>query len=316
MAENGGSMAPARVTTTDWALFFVCVATWGSAYAAVHVALQGGASPWTITAARMWMGTLLLHGFLWAQRARNGEPLHALKITPRLVLLGIAGGTAPFALLSFAQLHISSGLTGILAALTPLMVGATAPLVAPEEKLTVTRLIGLLLGFAGVVVLTGPAAFSTAGASMLPGVLAATGAAASYALNALIARHGEPIPPLEASAGWTFWGALLATPFMLLMPSASPPMPVAWLMIALLALGPTALASLAYFRLVRTAGPGFLTQANYVLPLWAVTLGVIAFGEKLEPNMLAALLLIGLGLVTTQGGWRALALIWRRPSPP
>lgn len=294
------------VTATDWALFFVCVATWGSAYAAVHVALASGASPWTITASRMWMGTLLLHGFLWMQRARNGEPLQTFKITPRLVLLGIAGGTAPFALLSFAQLYISSGLTGILAALTPLMVGATAPLIAPEERLTVTRLIGLLLGFAGVIVLTGPAAFAASGSAMLPGILAATGAAASYALNALIARHGAPIPPLEASAGWTFWGAVLATPFMLLMPSETPPTPVAWLMIALLALGPTALASLAYFRLVRTAGPGFLTQANYCLPLWAVTLGVIAFGERVEPNMLAALLLIGLGLFTAQGGWRAL----------
>jgi drug/metabolite transporter (DMT)-like permease len=280
------------------------VATWGSAYAAVHVALQGGASPWTITAARMWMGTMLLHGVLWAQRARAGEPLHTFTITPRLVLLGLAGGTAPFALLSFAQLYISSGLTGVLAALTPLMVGATAPLVAPEEKLTTTRLIGLVLGFAGVVVLTGPAAFAMNGSGALVGILAATGAAASYALNALIARHGEPIPPLEASAGWTFWGAVLATPFMLLMPSAIPPSPLAWSMIALLALGPTALASLAYFRLVRTAGPGFLTQANYVLPLWAVTLGVIAFGERVEPNMLAALLLIGLGLFTAQGGWR------------
>lgn len=287
-------------------LFFACVVTWGSAYAAVHVALKEGAAPWTITAARMWMGTLLLHGVLWAQRARKGEQLQTFKITPRLVLLGIAGGTAPFALLSFAQLYITSGLTGILAALTPLMVGATAPLIAPEEKLTVTRLIGLLLGFAGVVVLTGPAAFTTAGAAMLPGILAATGAAASYALNALIARHGEPIPPLEASAGWTFWGALLATPFMLLAPGAGAPSSVAWLMIALLALGPTALASLAYFRLVRTAGPGFLTQANYVVPLWAVTLGVLAFGERLEPNMLAALTLIGLGLFTAQGGWRFL----------
>lgn len=309
-------MSAPRVTATDWLLFFACVATWGSAYAAVHVALEGGASPWTITAVRMWIGALLLHAVLWAQRARRGEPLQTFTITPRLVLLGIAGGTAPFALLSFAQLYISSGLTGILAALTPLMVGATAPLVAPEEKLTTTRLIGLLLGFAGVIVLTGPAAFTDTGAAMLPGILAAFGAAASYALNALIARHGEPIPPLEASAGWTFWGALLATPFMLFAPGETAPAPVAWLMIALLALGPTALASLAYFRLVRTAGPGFLTQANYVVPLWAVTLGVVAFGERVEPNMLAALLLIGLGLVTTQGGWRTLAALWPRMTRP
>jgi drug/metabolite transporter (DMT)-like permease len=297
----------AKPGSTDWALFALCVLFWGSAYACVHVALDADATPWTIVAGRLWLATIALHLWLWMQRARGKEPAPTPRSAGKLALLGFVGAMLPFALLSWAQTRIDSGLVGILAALTPILVGFTGPLFANEERLTSGRVIGLLLGFAGVVVLTGPEALAGLGGPELLGQLAAAGGAAAYAVNALMARRGVEIPPLEAAAGWTFWGALYATPFAM-MTWEGPPQPMAWVMIVVLALGATGVASMAYFVLLRSVGPTFVSQTNYILPLCAVALGALLFGERLDWNAAGALLLIGLGLVTTQDGWRRLGL--------
>ena len=226
---------------------------------------------------------------------------------------GFVGAMLPFALLSWSQTRIESGLVGILAALTPILVGFTGPLLAREDRLTSGKVIGLLLGFAGVVVLMGPEALAGLGGPELLGQLAAAGGAVAYAINAIMARRGVEIPPLEAAAGWTFWGALFSTPFAI-WTWADPPEPMAWVMIVVLALGATGVASIAYFVLLRSVGPTFVSQTNYILPLFAVGLGALLFGERLDWNAAAALVLIGLGLITTQDGWRRLELFLRRPA--
>ncbi len=292
-------------TTTDWALFALCVAFWGAAYACVRVALQHDAAPWTIVAGRLWIATAFLHGWLWLRRAAGKEPPPTPGSTGKIVTLGLIGAAAPFALLSWAQTRIDSGLVGILAALTPILVGFAAPLAGLEARLTPAKIVGVLLGFAGVIVLTGPEALAGLGGGEVLGQLAAAGGAVAYALNALLARRGVEIPPFEAAAGWTLWGALFSTPFAVLT-WAGPPAPMAWVMIVVLALGATGVASVAYFSLLRAVGPNFVSQTNYLLPLCAVALGALLFGERLEWNAAAALVLIGLGLVTTQDGWRRL----------
>lgn len=298
-------MPPSRPGPNDWALFAMCVGMWGSAYACVRVALHHDAQPWTIVAGRLWIGTAALHLLLWFRRSSGKEPTHTPHATGKMMLLGFVGAMAPFALLSWAQTRINSGLVGILAALTPILVGFIAPLMAQDDRLTTAKVIGLLLGFAGVVVLTGPDALSGLGAGAVWGELAAAGGAAAYAVNALMARRGPEVPALESAARWTFWGALYATPFAIWTWTGAP-QPLAWVMIVTLALGATGLASIAYFQLLRSVGPSFVSQTNYLLPLCAVGLGALIFGERLDWNAAVALGLIGLGLFTTQGGFRRL----------
>jgi drug/metabolite transporter (DMT)-like permease len=165
----------------------------------------------------------------------------------------------------------------------------------------------------------GPEALSGLGGGgslALLGQLAAAGAALSYAVNGLMARAGKPIPVLEASAGWTFYGAVLATPFAFhALATMPPPGAIAWTAILALAVGPTAVASVGYFWLVRRSGPTFVTQTNYAIPLWAVLLGALALGERLAPQAFAALALIGLGLFVAQDGLRAGLRLISRASP-
>lgn len=297
--------AMAKVGLQNWALFALCVALWGSAYAMVKLALQHGADPWIIVAGRLWIATGLLHAFWMWRRHRNLEPPRTRRTSGKLALLGAFGAAIPFALLSFSQLHIDSSLAGIIAAMTPILVGATAPLVTPGDRVTLWRIVGLALGFAGVVVLMGVEALSDLGGAAVIGQLAAAGAAVSYAVNTLLTRAGATIPALEAAAGWTFFGALLSTPFAVhaAMTGALPDA-TGWALIVGLAVGPTAIASVAYFHLVHTAGPAFVTQTNYAIPLWAVALGALLFGERLAANALAAGLLIAAGLFVAHEGWR------------
>lgn len=300
-------MSLSRPNANDWALFAMCVAMWGSAYACVRVALHHDAQPWTIVAGRLWIGSIALHLLLWKRRADGKEPATTPPATGKMIMLGLVGAMAPFALLSWAQTQINSGLVGILAALTPILVGFAAPLVGQDDRLTAAKIVGLLLGFAGVVVLTGPDALSDLGGGAVLGQLAAAGGAIAYAINALLARRGVTIPALESAARWTFWGALFSTPFAI-MTWSGPPDALAWVMIAVLAIGSTGIASVAYFQLLHDVGPSFVSQVNYFLPVCAVALGALIFGERLDWNAALALVLIGLGLMTTQGVWRRFGL--------
>jgi drug/metabolite transporter (DMT)-like permease len=300
-------MSAIPIKPVHWAAFALCVTLWGSAYAMVHVALSHGAPPAVIVGARLWISALIL--LVWLRvRSERLPPKAGWKDGrwPLLMALGFLGATLPFTLLSWAQNSIDSGLAGILAAITPLIVAVAAPLVAPEDKLTIWRIAGFSLGFAGIVVLMGPSALAGLGGPMFLGQLAAAAAAVSYAANTLLARAGPAMPALSASAGWTLFGALWSTPFMVTdFIDGARPDSMAWTMILLLGIGPTAIASVAYFWLIRAAGPSFVTQTNFVIPLVAVTIGIIAFGEEPGINAFAALCLIGAGL------WLA-----QRVSPP
>lgn len=301
---------PHRPTPLDWALFFFCVATWGSAYAGVHVAITHGAPPWVIVAGRLWLATLLLNGLLFFRRRAGKEPPATPGVQSKLALMGVIGAAAPFALFSYAQLAAASGLVGLYSGVTPIVVAALAPMFARDERLSFVRLIGVMLGFGGIAVLMAPAAAEGFASASLLGQAAAALGAACYAVNTLVARAGREIPAFESAATWTFYGALVSTPFALFELPQAQLDSAALIAIGGLALFPTALASIAYFYLIRSTGAVFVTQTNYLMPLWALALGAIAFGEVIGPSAMIAFVLIVAGLFVAQEGWR----IWRLKS--
>jgi drug/metabolite transporter (DMT)-like permease len=289
----------------DWLLFFVCVAFWGSAYALVRIGLDHGASPWQIVAGRLWLAAIFLNALLLAHRAATKTPRPAgTRASLKLVAMGFLGAAAPFALYSWAQLSAPSGIVGLYAAVTPLLVAGLAPAFAATERLDAMRLFGLALGLAGVAALMAPSVLGQGHASLW-GQGAAVLGSICYAANALVARSGAAIPPLAAAAGWTLFGALMSSPFAIVETTAGArPDAIAWLAVLGLALGPTGVASIAYFRLVCSAGPIFVSQTNYLMPLWALALGAVAFHEPIHANALAAFGLIAAGLFAAQRGPR------------
>jgi drug/metabolite transporter (DMT)-like permease len=222
-------------------------------------------------------------------------------------LIGLLNSGIPFALISFALLHISTGLSSILNATVP-MFGALIAWAWLKDKLTASRVLGLIIGFTGVAMLAwraaGPGlAFKPDASGLAPGwaVLACLLACLSYGISASYTkRYLSGLPPLVTAAGSQIGATLgLALPALWLWP-ARMPSPTAWL--AMLAVGVlcTGLAYILFFRLIEHAGPQRALSVTFLVPVFAVLYGVLFLGEVVTPWMLlcAAVIVCGTSLST------------------
>jgi drug/metabolite transporter (DMT)-like permease len=134
-------------------------------------------------------------------------------------------------------------------------------------------------------------------------VVAVLAGALCYAISAVLARLRPPSHPLPSAAVTTLIASGLMLPWLLVPGGVEVPAPPAGsALLAVLALGvfSTAWASVIYFGLVRSAGPAFVSQLNYLIPLWAVGIGVLFLGEEPRASQLVALALILGGILFTQ----------------
>ena len=295
---------------SDWALLLALTALWGSAFLLTKVAVGGMPPGWVVGGRLLLAAALLLPLAAW--HGGLGRPHWRAWIF--LGLIALLGNVLPFWLIAWGQRGIDSGLSGILMAVMPLAVLGLAHLFVPGEGLTRRRLAGFALGFAGVAVLLGPEAFSdqAAGEDMgapepLRAMLAVLGGALCYAVSAILARLRPAQGALATAALVTLLAALMALPIAVGIdphPARAP----TWVEVgALVGLGvfSTAAAAVLYFRLITEAGPSFAAQLNYLIPPWAVAMGVLFLGESPRPHHLYGLSLILAGvLIAATGGRR------------
>lgn len=286
-----------RADLADWLSLAALVAMWGTAFAVIRLAvatvppLSVAAGRIVVAAAALYL-TLRLAGFRLPRRGR---------LWLWFALLATVGNALPFYLISWGQERVASGVAGILMASNPLVTFLLAHYFVAGERVTRARLLGLGLGFAGVAVLMGPAALAEVGGD--PGRQAAIlGGALCYAANSVLTRRMPEVEPLVASTGVLLVASLLVTPAALVLGTPAAPGPSGASLVALLWLGlvPTAAATIVYFRLVRSAGPTFLSLVNYPVPIVAVATGALAFGERPGAEAWVALALILSGIALTQ----------------
>jgi drug/metabolite transporter (DMT)-like permease len=277
-----------------WALFAAVGVIWGIPFLLIKVADNGGLSVAVLVFARVFIGALVL----LPAAIRRGT-LKQLKPRWRwVVALSVVEVILPWALLSAAEQHLSSSLSGLILAATPIVGVGVARLAGDRDRLTVTRVAGLAIGLGGVTALLGPA---VAGGSTIA-VAEAFGTAVCYAIGPVIAARklaGTDSLSLTA-ASLTLASLVYVTPAMLTLPRHLPSTNVL-ASLAGLAVGCTALAFLLYLALIAEVGPVRAEVVTYVNPAVAVVLGVAVLGEPLTPRMLAAfaLILVGSVLATT-----------------
>jgi drug/metabolite transporter (DMT)-like permease len=275
---------------------------WGSSFMFTSVAVSS-LPPATVVAARLWIAALGLGGALVVRGGRlPASPVH----WRFFVICALVGNVLPFLLISWAQQHIPSGLAGLLMAIMPLTTLVLAHLFVEGERLTRIRVLGFTIGFSGIVVLIGPNVLLElqGTGSILLAELAVLAGAVFYAANTIISRHRPATAPLEASAGVTIAASLLMTPLSATMDQPwhlSPTAPAA-LAVAFLGIVSTGIATVVYFRLISIAGPSFLSLINYLIPIWAMGLGVVALGEQPGWSALVALVLVLLGIGLSEMG--------------
>jgi drug/metabolite transporter (DMT)-like permease len=211
----------------------------------------------------------------------------------------------PFLLIVWGQTQIPSGLASILNATTPVFGVVFAHLMTRDEKMTPARVAGVLAGFAGVVVLVGPAALGFEKAGVLAH-LAGVGAAASYALSSVYGRRFAKagVAPLASAALTTTIAAAMLAPFAFLLErplDIAAASPSALGAVAALGILCTAGGYLLYFRVLAATVATNLMLVTFLMPVTAIFLGWLLLAERLRPSHFLGMALIACGLAAIDG---------------
>ncbi len=290
-----------------WLLFIALGFMWGSSYFFIKIGVEAGLPPLTLVASRLFFGFLVLVTVVAIAR----EPLPR---SPRqyghLLVMSVVNIVLPFFLITWGEQSIDSALAAILNATVPLFVIVIAPLFLPDEHVTLNRVVGLAVGFAGVLVLFAPDLGVLEGNNLL-GWLALIGSSVSYALGNVYAKRNVTglRPMIPALFQVTFALAISAVLALVIeRPIGRVPVTrdslfaVVWLGV----LG-SGFAYLLYFRILRDWGATRTSLVAYLLPVFGIALGVL-LNEPVTPNRILGTLLIigGVALVNSRYGKRRL----------
>ena len=280
-----------------WLLFAAMSAVWGIPYLFIKIAVDHGLDPLLVAWGRMALGAIVLLPIAWHAGALDGLG----RKWRWIVAFAFAEIAVPFPLISYGEVHVSSSLAAILIAALPLVVAALTLWIEPEERVSAPRLVGLICGLAGVVVLMGIDVVGNGDELLGAGcVLAAT---IGYAIGPMIIRHRlAELDPRGVSGAALAAGAIMLAPSLALLPDAHPTAG-ALASVAVLGVVCSALAFVLFFALIVEAGPTRASVITYVNPAIAVLLGVIVLDEHLGAASLAGLALILAGSwIATRGG--------------
>ena len=291
----------------EWGLIVALSLVWGGSFFFVEIALQA-LPPFTVVLCRVGLAAVAL---LLVIRMSGTILPREPGLWLAFLVMGALNNLIPFSLIVWGQVHIDSGLASILNATTPLFTVLLAHAVTSDEKMTANRVLGVVVGLAGVAVLIGPEALGGVGAAGMIQILAQLailGAAVSYAAASLYGRRFRALPPLVPAAGMLCGSTVLVLPIALILdrPWALRPDLIVVAAVVALALLSTALAYLIYFRVLAVAGSTNLMLVTFLVPVSAVLLGTLILGERLDWTIFAGMGLIFAGLAAVDGralGW-------------
>jgi len=270
-----------------WAAFAAISTLWGMPYLFIKVAVDDGVPPIVLAWVRVTLAAAIL--LVLAQRAGT---LRALRGRGRVLLIyAVIEISLPFPLIGFGEQRVSSSLAAIIIAAVPLIVALLALRFDHSERVGGRRLVGLLIGFGGVIALVG---IDVAGNGRdLVGALGILLAAVGYAAGPMLLnqRLGDADPRAVMGVSLALASLVLAGPAVLTAPSEMPGSDgIASVLV--LAVFCTALAFTLFGMLIAEVGPGRAVVITYVAPIVAVALGVTILGERIGAGAIAGLLLI------------------------
>ncbi|MDO8876294.1 MAG: DMT family transporter [Pseudolabrys sp.] len=297
---------PGPALTIDrqsWLLLICLSVLWGGSFFFVAVALRE-MPPTTLALARVAFAAAFIYPIFKVQGGNLPTTLAGWK---PFVVMGLFNNIIPFTLIFAGQARIASGLASVLNATTPLF----ALLVLAsfgEERLILRRVVGVLIGLAGVYVLRDPDLVQSE--SQTIGMLLCLGGALSYGFAGLWGRRNfNNVPPLTTTTCQLIWSSVI----MAVIASAVDqpwhlPMPgfVTWSAVVGLAALSTALGYILFFKILAQAGAANVMLVTLLIPVTAILLGVLVLGEPLLMREIAGALVIAASLLVIDGrvlGW-------------
>jgi drug/metabolite transporter (DMT)-like permease len=277
---------------------FLLAGIWGWSFLFIKVAV-GGMPPATVACARVALGMIVLLAVVRLRGLRLPAGREAWR---HFAVVGLFGSALPFTLLAWGEQHISSALTAVLNAATPLF-AALLVAVFLGQRLRRSQSVGLLLGFVGVGVAAGLGASDLSGSS-LAGEAAAVGAGACYAIAITYGkRHLSDLSPLVAAAGQLVTATVLALPFAVVSTAREgiELTPRRLLAVCLLGFLGTGLAYVLFYRVMADLGPTMTAAVTYLVPITAVTVGLLFLHEPFHLRLVAGGALVVGGILLLNG---------------
>ncbi|MEH6652402.1 MAG: DMT family transporter [Motiliproteus sp.] len=296
----------------EWSMLIILSILWGGSFFFVGVAVKELA-PLTLVAIRVGLAAIALWGIVFALGLR---PPTRPSVWLAFVAMGLLNNVIPFVLIVWGQTQIASGLASILNAATPLFTVVVAGLLLPDERATALKLIGVVVGFIGVMVMIGApkAGISSVGdTSTTLAQLAVLAAALSYAFAGVYGRRFKrmALNPIVIAAGQVTASTVILLPMAMLVDGPIDVTAVSlasWGAMVGLAVLSTAIAYVLYFKLLESAGATNLLLVTLLVPVSAILLGAIWLDETLQPVHFIGIVLIALGLSAIDGR------LWQRQS--
>jgi len=290
----------------EWAMLVTLSVLWGGSFFFAEIALES-LPPLTIVTLRVGLAAITLWLVVLALKLPipNSTPIWIAFLT-----MGLLNNVLPFSLIVWGQSQISSGLAAILNATAPLFGVIVAGILLRDESATPLKITGVVVGFAGVIVMMDLSSIAT---SSLLAQLAILAAALSYACASVYGRRFKAtgLNPILVAAGQVTGSTLLLLPIALWVdgnnPYANVPAQV-WAAIISLAVFSTAAAYILYFKLLASAGATNILLVTLLVPVSAILLGWLFLEESLQTPHVIGMAMIALGLSAIDGR------LWRRAS--
>jgi len=290
----------------EWAMLVTLSVLWGGSFFFAEIALES-LPPLTIVTLRVGLAAITLWLVVLALKLPipNSTPIWIAFLT-----MGLLNNVLPFSLIVWGQSQISSGLAAILNATAPLFGVIVAGILLRDESATPLKIMGVVVGFAGVIVMMDLSSIAT---SSLLAQLAILAAALSYACASVYGRRFKAtgLNPILVAAGQVTGSTLLLLPIALWVdgndPYANVPAQV-WAAIISLAVFSTAAAYILYFKLLASAGATNILLVTLLVPVSAILLGWLFLEESLQTPHVIGMAMIALGLSAIDGR------LWRRAS--
>ena len=284
-----------------WLAFLLLALAWGSSYLWIKIGL-GSLTPLELISGRLVIGAAFLAIVVAVARQE-------LPRTPRmyghLLVMSVINIVIPFILIAVGEQSIDSALASILNATVPLGVIVIAPFFLPDERITVARVAGLAVGFAGVILLVAPDLVNL-GDSDLTGELMMLGSSLSYAVGNVYNRKNvrglRPMIPALFQVSFAALiivslAAIIDRPWETFSPAPEAIVAVVWLGI----LG-SGVAYLCYFFVLQHWGATRTSTIAYALPVVGIVLGAIVLNDPITLNRIAGTVLIIAGVAAVNGG--------------
>lgn len=282
----------------DWGLLILLSVLWGGAYFFAGVAVRE-LPPLTVVLARVFLAVVALLPLFWY--FGHSLPKSFSDWRP-FIGMGLLNNVLPFGLIFIGQTQITVGLSSIINAMTPLF---TVIVMASfqQERLTVNRIIGVLLGVVGVAVLRGIE--GPVDASQTLGIALCLLGALSYGFAALWGRkYLVGVAPLKSATCQLMCSTMIMIVVVSLLDQPwkldAPSLNTVWSVVALAVFG-TAMAYIVFFKILVRAGPSNVMLVTLLIPITALILGNVFLGEAIQSKEIIGALIIATGLLFIDG---------------